>query len=111
MNRNRLLGVAFLTLAPLATAGPSGTVPKTSAKRYPAHADQDGAKLGAAMMSPEEARKVFGCDVDRACLIVEVALYPLNDKERNVSLGDFSVRDTGANTAVKPSTATAVAAN
>jgi hypothetical protein len=62
-------------------------------------------------MSPEEARKVFGFDVDRACLIVEVALYALNDKERKVSLGDFSLRVAGANTAVKPSTATAVAAN
>ena len=111
MNRNLLLGVAFFTLTPFATADPRGTVPKTSADRYPTHAEQGGTKIGAALMSPEEARKVFGFDVDRACLIVEVALYPLNDKERKVSLGDFSLRVAGANTAVKPSTATAVAAN
>ena len=111
MNRNLLLGVAFFTLTPFATADPRGTVPKTSADRYPAHAEQGGTKIGAALMSPEEARKVFGFDVDRACLIVEVALYPLNDKERKVSLGDFSLRVVRANTAVKPSTATAVAAN
>lgn len=111
MNGNLLLGVAFLALAPLATAGPRGTVPKTSADRYPAHADHDGTKIGAALISPEEARKVFGFDVDRSCLIVEVALYPPNDKERNVSPGEFSLRVTGANAAVKPSAATAVAAN
>lgn len=111
MGRDPLLGIAFLAIASLATAGPSGTVPKTSAGRYPAHADQDGAKIGAALVSPEEARKVFGFDVDRACLIVEVAVYPLNDKERTVTQGDFSLRVAGANATVKPSTATAVAAN
>ncbi|HEX2662169.1 MAG TPA: hypothetical protein VHM93_04995 [Candidatus Acidoferrum sp.] len=62
-------------------------------------------------MSPEEVRKVFGFDVDRSCLIVEVALYPPSDNEQKVSLGDFSLRVTGANMAMKPSTATAVAAN
>jgi hypothetical protein len=56
-------------------------------------------------------RKVFGFDVGRSCLIVEVALYLPKDKEGKVSLGEFSLRVTGANTAVKPSTATTVAAN
>lgn len=111
MNRNLLLGVAFLSLAPLATAGPRGTIPKRSADRYTAHAELDGTKIGAALMSPEEVRKVFGFDVDRSCLVVEVAVYPPSDKERKVSLGDFSLRVAGANTAVKPSTATTVAAN
>lgn len=111
MNRDLLLGIVLLALAPLATAGPRGTVPKTSADRYPAHADHDGTKIGAALMSPAEVRKVFGFDVDRSCLIVEVALYPPNDKEQTVSVGEFSLSVTGANTAVKPSTATAVAAN
>ena len=38
-------------------------------------------------MSPEEVRKVFGFDVDRSCLIVEVALYPPSPNEQKVSLG------------------------
>ena len=110
MNRNVLLGVAFLSLASLSTAGPRGTVPKTSADRYAAHAEHDGTKIGAFLMSPNEVRKVFGFDVDRSCLVVEVSLYPPNDKERKVSLSDFSLRVAGASTAVKPSTPTAVAA-
>jgi hypothetical protein len=56
-------------------------------------------------------RSVFGFDVDRTCLIVEVALYPPDDQERKVLLSDFSLRVAGTNTVVKPSTATAVAAN
>ena len=110
MSRNLLLGVAFVTVASLATARSRGTVPKTSADRYPAHAEHDGTKIGVALMSPDEVRKVFGFDVDRSCLIVEVALYPPNDKGRNVSPGDFSLRVAGTKTAVKPSTATAMAA-
>ena len=49
--------------------------------------------------------------MDRSCLIVEVALYPPSEKEEKVSLGNFFLRLSGANTAAKPSTATAVAAN
>ena len=71
---------------------------------------QDGTRIGAALMSPEEVRKVFGFDVDRSCLMVEVALYP-PDQGRKVSLGDFSLRVASTKTAVKPSTARAVAAN
>jgi hypothetical protein len=56
-------------------------------------------------------RKVFGFDVDRSFLIVEVALYPPDNQERKVSPGDFSLRVAGTSTAVTPSTATAVAAN
>ena len=111
MNRS-LLGVVFVTVTSLATAGSRGTVPKTSADLYHLHgAVHDGTRIGAALMSPGEVRKVFGFDVDRSCLMVEVALYPPDDQERKVSLGDFSLRVAGANTAVKPSTATVVAAN
>src|SRR5690242_8701779 len=111
MNRNLLLGVGFLSLASLATAGPRGTVPKTSAGQYAAHAEHDGTNIGVSQMSPNEVRKVFGFDVDRSCIIVEVALYPPDKKERKVLLSDFSLRITGTDTAVKPSTATVVAAN
>jgi hypothetical protein len=94
------------------TAGPRGTVPKTSADLYAVHgALHDGTRIGTTLMSPDQVRKVFGFDVDRVCLMLEVALYPPDDQERQVSLGDFSLRLAGTNTAVKPSTATAVAAN
>ena len=50
-------------------------------------------------------------DVDRSCIIVEVALYPPDDKEHKVLLSDFSLRITGTNTAVEASAAKVVAAN
>jgi hypothetical protein len=111
VKRNLLAGVAFVIAASLATAGPKGTIPKASADLYPVHADHDGTRIGAAVMSPDEVRRVFGFDVDRSCIIVEVALYPPDGEEHKVLLSDFSLRIAATNTAVKPSTATAVAAN
>lgn len=111
MKRNLLVGVGFVTAASLATAGSKGTIPKASAGLYLVHADHNGTRIGAALMSPDEVRRVFGSDVDRSCIIVEVALYPPDDKERKVLLSDFSLRIAGTGIAVKPSTATVVAAN
>ena len=111
MKQNLLVGVAFVTAASLATAGPKGTIPKASADLYPVHADHNGTRIGAALMSPDEVRRVFGFDVDRSCIIMEVALYPPDDKEHKVLLSDFSLRIAGTNTAVKPSAAKVVAAN
>jgi hypothetical protein len=62
-------------------------------------------------MNADEVRRAFGFDVDRTCLIIEVALYPKNGQERKLLVSDFSLRIVGTNTVVKPSTATAVAAN
>jgi hypothetical protein len=43
-------------------------------------------------------------------LVVEVALYPQKDRERNVSLADFSLHLAGTDTVVKPTRAAAIAA-
>jgi hypothetical protein len=91
---------------------PRGTVPKTSPNLYPRHGEvHDGTRIGAVLISQNEVRKTFGFDVDRSCTIVEVALYPPDNQEWKVSLGDFLLRLAGTNTAVKPSTAKEVAAN
>ena len=111
MKRSLLVGVAFVTAASLAMAGPKGTIPKASADLYPVHANHNGTRIGAALMSPDEVRRAFGFDVDRSCIILEVALYPPDDKEHKVSQSDFSLRIGGTNTAVKPSAAKIVAAS
>jgi hypothetical protein len=110
MSGKILLGLAFVTAASLA-AGPRGTVPKAAANRYPAHAEKYGASIGAALLTSDEARKVFVSEVNRCCVVVEVALYPLKDKPQPVSLDDYSVRVAGSDTAVKTSSAKVVAAS
>ena len=110
MSRRLLLGVFLMVLTSVATAGPKGIVPRTSADRYPIHAGNDGTEVGAALLSPAQVRRAFSFDVSGTCLVIEVALYPQKGKERNVSLPDFSLHLAGTDAVVKPSRATAIAA-
>jgi hypothetical protein len=110
MSRKFALSAALVLVASLTAAGPRGTVPKPSSDRYPARAEGDGTKLGAALLTSAEVRQAFVFDVSRACLVVEVALYPPKDKEREVSLDDFSLHVDGTDITVRPSSANTVAA-
>ena len=111
MNRKILLGLVLLAVAPLVASGPRGTVPKPAANRYPSHAEKDSVSVGAALLTSDEVRKTFVSEVNRCCVVVEVALYPPKDKPQPVSLDDFAVRVMGSETAVKPSSAKVVAAS
>lgn len=97
-------------LVPLALAAPKGTVPRSSANRYPVHAQNDGASVGARLLSAEEARKSFVSDINHCCVVVEFAIYPEREKPLPVSLDSFTLRRTGSDTATKPSGAKVVAA-
>jgi hypothetical protein len=102
---------AVLLFVSAALAGPSGTVPRSSAAQYPVHAQEDGVSLGAKLLNREEARKTFVSDVNRCCIVVEIALYPDHASSLNVSLNDFALRRKNAESAVKPSSARVVAAS
>ncbi len=103
-----LLGMAVVVGA--LAGGLKGTAPRTDASRYPAHAAQDVAAMGAALLSPEQARRAFASDVARRCVVVEVGIYPGGGKPLEVALGDFTLRLAGTETAVKPSSAKTLAA-
>jgi hypothetical protein len=105
-------GVAgvFGLVSLLAFAAPKGTVPRASFDRYALHAAQDGVGIGVVLLAPEQARKQFVSDVNRCCVVLEVALYPDRDKTLNVSLNDFAISAGGSETAAKPASAKVVAA-
>jgi hypothetical protein len=97
------------------TAGPRGSVPRSSAERYGAHAQQDGVSVGADLLTPKQIYKVFVSDLNRCCLVVEFAFYPnketSNEKSlHDVSLDDFALYVTGSDVALKPESPTVVAA-
>jgi hypothetical protein len=94
----------------LAIAGPKGTVPRTSADRYATHTVSDGVGIGIVLLSPEQARKEFVSDLNRCCVVAEIALYPAKDKALDVSLNDFVLRVTDPETSAKPASAKVVAA-
>jgi hypothetical protein len=93
-----------------ALAAPKGTVPRSSANRYPVHAQNDGTSVGARLLSAEEARKTFVAEINRCCVVVELAIYPEKDKPIPVSLDSFTLRRVGNEAATKPSSAKVVSA-
>jgi len=100
--------IGIFSLAAL--AAPKGTVPRGSFDRYALHAAQDGVGIGVVLLAPEQARKRFVSDVNRCCVVVEIALYPDKNKPLAITLNDFSISATGSETAAKPATAKVVAA-
>ncbi|SRR5579859_2519288 len=110
MKLRTCLAVALMCVVSLSAEAPRGTVPRATADRYPVHAVQGGVAIGATLLTPDQTRKAFASDVDRCCVVVEVALYPSKDSTVGVSLNDFVLRVTGTDVAVKPSVAKVLAA-
>jgi hypothetical protein len=106
MNMMRWMAICLLICATAwASDSPKGTVPRAAPDRYDAHAEQNDVALGATRLTPKLARKVFTTDVNRCCVVVEVALYPQKDGRIEVSLNDFTLNVAGQDIGAKPSSA------
>ena len=108
MTKSKWLAAGLACFAVFAFATPKGTVARSTALKYPAHAEQDGVAMGAVLLTSEAARKDFVSDVNHCCLVVEVALYPQKGQNLDVSLNDFSLRTIGTDSAVKAASATLI---
>ena len=107
----RSLLTTGLLLAVLVYADtPRGTVPRATADKYPAHAVRDNVSVGAVLLTAEQTRKTFASDLDRCCLVVEVALYPQNSSPVKISWNDFVLRISSTDIASRPSTPELLAA-
>jgi hypothetical protein len=109
MKRIAAVSIPFVILA-CAWAAPKGTAPRSLAADYPAHAQQNGVSVGAKLLSSTEVRKTFVSDVNRCCVVVELAVFPKADKRQGVSLDDLTLRVAGTDTAARPSSATVISA-
>ncbi len=92
------------------TESPKGLPPRSAASRYPAHAARDGVTVGATVLTPEQAKRSFVSDLNRCCVVVEVAVYPEQGKPLDVSAADFTLRIAGTDVAAKPSSPRVLAA-
>jgi hypothetical protein len=87
-----------------------GTVPRSTATDYAAHALQDNVQIGASLLTHKELKKIFATDVNQCCLVVEVAFYPAQGPKDNkdnfvkISLDDFMLREAGMEIGTRPST-------
>jgi len=111
MNWKLYIAMSLASATFLVAEGPKGTEPRPAATAYPSHAEIDGIAVGAALLTADEVRRHFVSDVNRCCLVVEVAFYPPKDKPLSVSLNDFVLRIKDADVAAKPSSAEVIAAS
>lgn len=101
--RNRRRGiagascVAFALLTAAAIAGEQpGLVPLTKAGDYPYHLERDDFSLGAKVLSPGEVERLFATDLTKGYVVVEVAVYPAQDRAVKVSEEQFLLREDGS---------------
>jgi hypothetical protein len=111
MSRRKLwVSLLIVGLGSVASAGPKGTVPRADADQYQSHAQRDGVTIAATLLNATQVRKAFVSDVNRCCVVVEVAFYPQKDKPLKVSVDDFILQASDNNDLVRPYSARSVAA-
>jgi hypothetical protein len=110
MNLKQWSAVILLCVAPLTAEAPRGSVPRNGAGAYAAHASQGTFQIGASLLTHKELKKIFAADVNKCCLVVEVAFYPTKDNFVKIALDDFMLREVGLEVGVRPSTAEVLAA-
>ena len=88
----RLTWIALLACFWLAE-GMAGIRPRDSSGDYPAHETAGGITVAALVVPPDQVRKIFATDLNRAGYIVaEVAVYPENGQVVDLSSADFFLR-------------------
>ena len=107
----KLAGCMCFT-AVLACAQNPGITPRPGAADYPASKTLGGMTVAAALVPADQARKIFGENIDRAGYVVfEVAVYPEKDRRPEVTPADFMLRMGPAGGTMRPSEPNVVAAS
>jgi len=109
MNARKCLAIALICMSSSIAQTRRGTVPRSAATDYAAHASQENIQVGASLLTHKELKKIFATDVNQCCLVVEVAFYPAQgpkDKDNfvKISLDDFMLREAGMEIGTRPST-------
>jgi hypothetical protein len=104
MNARKCLAIALICMSSSIAQTHRGTMPRSNATDYAAHASQDNIQIGASLLTHKELKKIFATDVNQCCLVVEVAFYPAKDNFIKISLDDFMLREAGMELGTRPST-------
>src|SRR6476620_7646732 len=110
MNFKKCLIIALIFGSFSIAESPRGAVPRADAGAYAAHGGQTGFQIGASLLAHRELKKIFATDVNKCCLVVEVAFYPPKDNFVKISLDDFMLREAGMEVGPRPSSAEVLAA-
>jgi hypothetical protein len=102
--------VSFSISTLVLIAGSPGIRPRADANSYPAHAEQANFSIGAALIPPDQAKKMFKLDLNHAgYVVVEVGVFPASGKDVDLYPTDFTL-SVGENfAALRPVSADTVA--
>jgi hypothetical protein len=105
----KLILVSF-AIGALLVHGDTGIRPRASASDYPSHQNGEGVTLAAAIVSPEQVKKLFATDLNKlGYIVVEMAVYPDPDKNIEIATRDFMLRVTPEGTTVRAVKASVIA--
>jgi len=95
----------LVALAATALLGDSsgGIRPRGSSSDYSARDTAGGVTLAATVIPPDQVKKLFATDLNKAgYIVVEVAIYPESGKPVNISSGDFLLQVGTEGAALRP---------
>ena len=87
----RAFWLETLFLTSLAAADDTGVAPRAKPSDYPAHEKVKTTVLAAALVPPDQAKKMFSSEISKAYIVVEVAVYPGAGQSFDVDRLDFSL--------------------
>src|ERR1051325_1075237 len=103
--------LVFVLAAAALMAGETGIRPRPNAADYPASQSGAGATLGAAVLSPDQVKKLFAIDLTRlGYSVIEVGVYPEASKNVDIAARDFLLRIGSDGTTVRPAPPSTIAA-
>jgi hypothetical protein len=104
------LFLVSLAAAASLVAGDTGIRPRASASDYPTHQNGEGVTLAAAIVSPEQVKKIFSTDLNKlGYIVVEMAVYPDPDRNIEIAVRDFMLRVTPEGNTIRPVKASVIA--
>jgi hypothetical protein len=104
------LFLVSLAATALLVGGDTGIRPRASASDYPTHQNGEGVTLAAAIVSPEQVKKIFSTDLNKlGYIVVEMAVYPDPDKNIEIAGRDFMLRVNPEGTTIRPVKASVIA--
>ncbi|MBV8807954.1 MAG: hypothetical protein JO033_04715 [Acidobacteriaceae bacterium] len=84
--------LTLLLFAAVVVADSPGIRPRADAQSYPAHYEQPDYSIGAVLIPPEQAKKMFKLDLNHAgYIVVEVGFFPAPGKDVDLYPTDFTL--------------------
>lgn len=90
-------------------ASAPGIRPRADANSYPVHQEKDDYSIGAVLIPPAQAKKMFAADLNKAYVVIEVGIYPAPGKDIDLYPHDFTLWAGENSAAMRPVDADTVA--